>query len=297
MAVEIISSSVYPAELINSSIELASRAGNKCIEDSGIKKEKVGVLIHIGIYRDQNVVEPALSSLVQKNMLLNVDPVEKRHLNATFSFDLTNTELGFLYAAQASDGFVNTGKTDYVLTTASDVHPAQEAVEGYPFSHIGAATLFAKPDDTKKGFQHYFFKSASKGKPGYYAYAAIYEYGVEGRKSIIVNVDEDFESRSLAYAAEAVKEFSAAKKVNIADVKYVIASQFYKDFGKKLAKEIGLAENNAFETYDKYGNSHTSSLIAGYHTLKQSGSLSRGDKILFVSVGAGLSAGIGLYVV
>jgi 3-oxoacyl-[acyl-carrier-protein] synthase-3 len=296
MAVKIISSSVYPAEIIHSSIELAARAGNKCIDDSGVKKKNVGMLIHTGIYRDKNVVEPALACLIQKNMGLNTDPVNKNLSNRTFAFDLFNSELGFLYAAQTADGFINSGRADYVLITSSDVHPSQDVVPEYPFSHVGAAALLAKPDDTKTGFQHYYFKTATKGSPGYYGYAAIYEYGVEGRKSIIVNFDKDFENRSLDFAISAVKEFSEAKKVNIADVKFVITSQFYKDFGKKLAKEIGLGENNAIDIYDKYGNPHTSTLIAGYNFLKQSGFMLPGDKILFVGVGSGLMAGVGLYV-
>ncbi len=296
MAVKIISSSVYSADLIHSSIELASRAGDRCIDGSGVNKEKIGILIYTGIYRDKNVVEPAMACLIQKNMGMNTDPVEKCNGYRTFSFDLSNSALGFLYAAQAADGFVNSDKADYVLITSSDVHPAQDVVPGYPFSHIGAAAILAKADDKKTGFQHYYFKTANDGDPGYYSYGDIYKYGVEGRKSIVVNVDKDFGNRSLDFAVNTVKEFSKAKKVNIADVKFVITSQFYKDFGKRLAKEIGLGENNAVDIYDKYGNSHTSALIAGYNFLKQSGFMSPGDKILFVGVGSGLTAGVGLYV-
>ena len=296
MAVKIVSSSVYPADLIHSSIELASRAGDKCIDSSGINKEKIGILIYTGIYRDKNVVEPALACLIQKNIGINTDPVEKRHGYNTFAFDLYNTELGFLYAAQAADGFINSGRADYVLITSSDVHPSQDVVPGYPFSHIGAAALLAKPDDKETGFQHYFFKTANDGYQGYYSYIPIVGSGLKGRNSITVDIDKDFESRSLDFAIGAVKEFSDVKKVNIADVKFVITSQFCKDFGKRLAKEIGLGENNAVDTYDKYGNPHTSTLIAGYNFLKQSGFMLPGDKVLFVGVGSGLTAGVGLYV-
>jgi 3-oxoacyl-[acyl-carrier-protein] synthase-3 len=296
MSVGIISSSVYPVELISSSIELASRAGDRCIENSGVKKEKIGILIYVGISRDKNVVEPALSTIIQKNMNLNIDPVGGRNPHSTFAFDLFNTELGFLYAAQVADGFISTGKTEYVMITSSDVHPSQEKTKGYPFSHIGAAVLLARSEEKKKGFQHYFFKTAEGGNPGYSTYASIYKYGVEGRKSLEVNLDADFEARSLEFAIKAVNEFSEVKNVNLKDIKFVITSQFFKDFGKRVAKAIGLEEINAVDIFDKYGNPHTSTLQIGYHYLKHSGFMSPGDKILFVGIGAGLAAGVGLYV-
>ena len=54
----------------SSSIEIAAQALTECIEKSGIEKKDIGLLINIGLLRDKNIVEPAVSSLIQKKSTL-----------------------------------------------------------------------------------------------------------------------------------------------------------------------------------------------------------------------------------
>ena len=42
-------------------------ASRICIEESGIKKEDLGIVIHSGIYRDDFISEPAIAAILQEN--------------------------------------------------------------------------------------------------------------------------------------------------------------------------------------------------------------------------------------
>ena len=53
---------------IKSSIEHASLAGNRCIEQSGVSRLDIGLVINVGIYRDQNMFEPGMAALIQKEL-------------------------------------------------------------------------------------------------------------------------------------------------------------------------------------------------------------------------------------
>ena len=47
---------------------LADEAAKKCLEKAGHEPGEVGLLINVGIYRDKNLGEPALASMIQEDI-------------------------------------------------------------------------------------------------------------------------------------------------------------------------------------------------------------------------------------
>ena len=59
------------------SVELTVKAAKQCIASAGISMEDIGILINLGIYKEDNVGEPAMAALIQKQLRLNADPVKQ----------------------------------------------------------------------------------------------------------------------------------------------------------------------------------------------------------------------------
>ncbi|HQL00452.1 MAG TPA: 3-oxoacyl-[acyl-carrier-protein] synthase III C-terminal domain-containing protein, partial [Smithellaceae bacterium] len=74
-------------------------------------------------------------------------------------------------------------------------------------------------------------------------------------------------------------------------------SQHTEAFGRRILDQLDLEGAETVDLYSLCGNPHTSSLIAGYDYLSARGLLKPGDRVLFVSSGAGLSAACSLYTV
>ena len=69
-----------------------------------------------------------------------------------------------------------------------------------------------------------------------------------------------------------------------------------KDFSTKLREELGFPKDEEDNIYDIYGDSHTSSLIIGYHHAMEKGLLEKYESVLFINSGSGLSTGCAMYI-
>lgn len=282
---------------IHNSVELAAAAGRECILKSGIKQEDIDLLINIGVFRKDNIVEPALATIIQKKIGLNPDPVpDGKVTHMTFSFDLMKGRCGFLYAAQVAQALMNNKKIKNALIVSSDAHPSGEYHPEFPYTHAGAAALLSKTEKGR-GFQKFSFNSTTDSYNGAVVYVANDE-GIKARKAITVEEDKDYISRTREYALMTTRKYVQSESVNLKDVKFLITSHNEKNWEKDLSKSLGINDyKKSVNIYEKYGDTYTSALIFDFFHTIQNEKLNRKDKVLFVAAGAGLSSACCLYVV
>lgn len=84
--------------------EAATQAGEIALENSGIAREKIGVLINTSVCRDY--IEPSTASLVHGNLGLG---------SHALNFDVGNACLGFINGMQIAANMIELGQTDYAL--------------------------------------------------------------------------------------------------------------------------------------------------------------------------------------
>ena len=108
------------------SVNHAVRAAENCIKKAGIDIQDIDLLINTGIYKEENIAEPAMSALIQKKLGLSLDPGTDKTDKSTLSFDLFNGACGFLYAAQVADSFIRNHERKLVLIVSSEVHPSKK---------------------------------------------------------------------------------------------------------------------------------------------------------------------------
>ena len=126
------------------SVELTVQAAKACIASAGITMEDIGILINLGIYKEDNIGEQAMAALIQKQLRLNADPVKQSPAEkTTFCFDLLNGSCGFLNAIQVLEALMKNDQLNYAIIVSSDVHPSRDQVQDFPYAPYGAAVIVA----------------------------------------------------------------------------------------------------------------------------------------------------------
>ncbi len=279
-----------------SSVDLVAKAGLQCIADAGVNPEDIGLLINLGVYREENMVEPAIAALIQKKMKLNNDTVRDKFNKTTFSFDLLNGTCGFLNAIQIIHAILMNKRTQYAIIVGGDIHPSRKIKADFPYSSYGSAVLLELGNDNN-GFQNIMMKTSKNDDyPGVKGGFNMLNMGGLGRTLVKVEVDADYPEKLHDFAVGTIKEYAQSENIDLSGIKLIV-SEPSEGFCKKVAKTIGSDENSAVSIYDKYGNPHTSSLLIGYHLAVNNGSLKSGDKLLFTGASSGLTAACGLYII
>jgi 3-oxoacyl-[acyl-carrier-protein] synthase III len=295
----VIKSSSISVNGTHSAIELSVQAAVKCIEKSGIDRNAIDMLIYSGIYRDDNIAEPAIAPLIQKKLGLNPDPVLKGSLDSvTFSFDVNNGVCGFLSSVSVADAALKSGAARYVLIVSGDAHPSKRFNADFPFSNIGSAVLLAYSNEKEKGFKNFMFRTNGADDPGFTSRLEIADFGTTGREFTSIVADDDYHDKLHHFAVESVLEYINSKSVDPLNLDYLLTSQQYKGFGKNITAEIGLNRaTRVVDLHDEYGDPHTSALPLSFHHIASEGKLKDNDTILFFSAGSGLTSACALYVV
>lgn len=278
---------------LHDSVKHAVRAGSACVEAAGIDRNDIGLVINVGIYRNDNIVEPANASLIQNSLDINPTYVKGR---TSFSFDILNGACGFLNAAQVAGAILKTRDVKYALVVSSDVHPSRNKVVDFPYRNIGAAALLEWSDDPQQGFQEIIFRTSRNGLE---ALESIFDYSVPGaRRHLQFKRSERYHEHLVDFTAEAVTDFyeeHGAKHNLRSDDIIFVTSQPVKDFGFRVSETAGMHGKSVGCLYEKYGDPHSSALTIAYHEGRASGYIEPGDQVVFVGASAGLTVSVGLY--
>jgi 3-oxoacyl-[acyl-carrier-protein] synthase-3 len=278
---------------LHDSVEHAVRAGSACIDAAGIDRNDIGLLINVGVYRNDNIIEPANASLIQNGLDINPMYVKGRK---TFSFDILNGACGFLNAAQVAGAILETRDVKYALVLSSDVHPSRNKVVDFPYRNIGAAALLEWSDDPQQGFQEIVFRTSGNG---FEALESSFDYSVAGaRGHLLVKRSERYSEHLIDFAARTVtdyyEEYGAKHNLRLDDIIFV-TSQPVRDFGFRVGEMAGGHGKPVGCLHEKYGDPHSSALTIAFQEGRASGDIEPGDQVVFVGASAGLTVSVGLY--
>jgi 3-oxoacyl-[acyl-carrier-protein] synthase-3 len=284
-----------------SSMDLAVEAGNDCIQKSGIDKTDIEVLISIGVYRDNNIMEPAMASLIQQRLGINLDPVKHGTMKFTFCFDLYNGACGFVNAIQVADSIIQSGQAENVLIVSADAHPSKSRHDDFLFTPLGTAVLLIDSGDSEKGFTNYFINTSANGYKGFVSGTDLRKWkssSISAKQYVELKQDQGFHDALHELTKQSARDYIEEHSINLDTVKFLIVSQPEKGFAQRIHRTIGLGANtNIVDFYSKTGNPHTSSLPLGFHKLVESDALRENDHILFVAAGSGLTSAFAMYTV
>jgi 3-oxoacyl-[acyl-carrier-protein] synthase-3 len=295
MGAVICSTGISTDKQVKSSVQHAIIAGKACIEQVGIKAEDIDFIINTGIYRENNMLEPAIAMFIQKGLGINNDYVKNGNGKAAFGLDLMNGGIGALNAMRIADSLLQSGAIRYALILGGDSHPSSQTVAGFPYAAIGSALLLSKNTNPKLGFQHFSFRSMQHAQQGREGFLNVRGMGIEGRRTLSIESAHDYVPAARDLAVRLAKETLAASKVAPSQFK-VISSQLSASFSKDIADDLEIPSESAMHLFEKYGDIHSATFGLGYHQLQTSKQASAHSHVLFVGAAPGLDAGVIHYV-
>ncbi|MBC7659550.1 MAG: hypothetical protein H7249_07550 [Chitinophagaceae bacterium] len=295
MGAIILATGISTDKAVKSSVEHAVIAAKQCIAAAQIKAEDIALIINNGIYRERNIVEPAIALFIQKELGINPDFVKDNNGKDAFGLDLMNGGMGALNAMKVADSFLQSDSVRYVLIVGGDSHPSNNNPSDFPYTTAGSAMLLGKNVDPKCGFQGFAFKSEKFEGQGRLSYIEFKNVGSDGRNRITIKTAPGYAPAALKLAGATARSYIANHKLTPAKL-HLISSQLDSHFAKALAKDIGVSEASTVDLFGQYGDTHSATFGVGYHQLQKKGLTKPGTEILFVGAAAGLDSGVVHYV-
>lgn len=276
------------------SMKLAVSAAKGCLKKTGMGPEVLDVLINTGVYRDENIGEPALSSMIQHDIKANIGyPPEGD--TGTFSFDLHDSGCGVLTAMELIDGFITTETVRTGIAVTSDAEPFPGQTEGFDFVHSGGAVILV-PGSDHEGFVAFHSENFPQ-------YNDLFEARVvwketrpgKGKNVLILREEKAFMARCVDCAQIAVENFMERLGLDLKTVDLVIPSISPPGFAKKFRVRMGLRGSHVIDMSNEVGNVLTAGPIFGLERAMDKGRFQRARTTLFVTVGAGIAVSCALY--
>jgi 3-oxoacyl-[acyl-carrier-protein] synthase-3 len=270
----------------HSALRLAVAATRGALREAGSGPGEVDLLINAGLYHDRNLGEPALAPLIQEDAALNGgDPRPGRV--GTFSFDVANGGCGALTALQIASRFLESRTIRTAIVVASDADPARHLAPGFPFDPAAGA-LVCRWTESNHGLAPVRWHNRPENGASFRATIAL----EQGRNVLGIVQDPTFGERVGEVAGVVAREVLDAHALSEKDVDLVVASPALPAFTKVLGAELGIGEERILTATQAL---HTVAFVAALDQAVRTGRMWRGDTVLFVCGGAGLTAGAALY--
>lgn len=280
-------------------LALADEAAKTCLERAGCDAAEVELLINVGVFRDKNLGEPALASLIQEDIGANPGhPPGSGH--GTFSFDLANGGCGIINAWQLIDRFVRSGILQLGMIVASDADPAPGKTRGFSYLAAGGAMLL-KPGKEGEGFRAFHFESfpefeyMKEARVDWQPRRTPLPVGWGGQNLLSIKEAPGYLAACVECAEIALKNFLSREQLSLQDIDLVIASQDPPEFPDVLEQHLGLPGDHIARVGESFEGALTAALIAGIEAALRSGRFRKARRILFVTVSAGIAVGLCIY--
>jgi len=279
---------------------LADAAARSCFEIAGREPSHVDMLINAGIYREDNMGEPALAALIQEDIGANLgQPPLGGH--GTFSFDLLNGTCGVISAIQLESGLLRSGVIRLGAVVTSDVGSKLKDPGSAPFRPAGGAMLLAW-DDTKAGFTDF-------GTETFPEYQDLFVSGLvwqerhglrvpqheAGQNQLVINVQPGYQARLADCAEEAAHRFLRRLGMSIGDIDLLVPAPSPPGFPDDLRMRLGVPGDRVAYVAEDLAGAYTTGLIAALQAATRSGRLSEAGNTLMVAAGAGITVALAVY--
>jgi 3-oxoacyl-[acyl-carrier-protein] synthase III len=258
------------------------------------------MLINVGIYREDNMGEPALAALIQEDIgaSLGQPPLGGR---GTFSFDLLNGVCGVISAIQMESGLLRSGIIRLGAIVASDVAPDLENPRAARLRPTGGAMLLGW-DDSFAGFTDFSTETFPEYQELFVSGLVWRErHGhrgqrrVTGRHQMVVEEDPGYHARLADCAEEATRRFLRRLGMGLEEIDLLVPAPCAADFLDTLRLRLGVPGDRVAYIAEDLEGSYTAGPIAALQAAIRSGRLGEARNTLMLAAGAGITVSLALY--
>jgi 3-oxoacyl-[acyl-carrier-protein] synthase III len=266
--------------------DLSSEAGIKAIEMANLKAEEIDLIIVCTVTPD--MMYPSTAAIVQNNI---------GAVNAS-AFDLSAGCTGFIYGVTTAKQFIKAGFYKHVLVIGCDV---LSRVTDFTDRNTcilfgdGAGAVVVSRTEEEGIVDEYIKAEGSGGKhltlpAGGSRYPSSLETLEKRMHYTYMDGTEVFKFAVKAMP-EAVNNLLNRANCKIDEIDYLIPHQANIRIIESAAKRLGMPMNKIGMTIDKYGNMSSASIPVTLYDDFIEKKIKKGDKIVLVGFGAGLTYG------
>jgi 3-oxoacyl-[acyl-carrier-protein] synthase-3 len=267
--------------------DIATQAALKAMEAAGVTSEEIDLIIVATVTPD--MAFPSTACIIQNNIGAKNVP----------AFDLSAGCSGFLYGLAVARQFISTGVYDKILVigadTLSKITDWSDRNTCVLFGDgAGAAILGSIKEDSGILSTHL----GAKGEGGKFLTKPA---GGSRMPASVATVEDNLHyikmdgSEVFKFAVRAMGD--AAKKalelcdLNIDDIDYLVPHQANTRIISASAKRLKLPMDKVYVNLDKYGNMSAASIPVALDEAVRNGKIKKGDNVVLVGFGAGLTWG------
>jgi len=269
---------------------LAAEAAKIAIQNAGISAEDIEMIITSTVTPE--MVFPSTACFVQ-----NILGAKK-----AWAFDLSAACSGFVYGLSVAQQFVTSGKYDNVLVigaeTLSKITDYKDRKSCILFGD-GAGAAIIKRGDAKKGPKGIFYSTSGSDGSGW---TSLYcpAYGsrnpvsrpLADPNSVFMKINgREVYQLAVRKIIETVETCMKDCNISVNDIDLFIPHQMNARIIESVAKRLELADEKVFINIDKYGNTSAASIPIALDECMRQGRIKKGDVVLLVAFGGGLTWG------
>lgn len=266
--------------------DLAALAAIKAIENSGLTKDEIDLIIVATSTPDR--LAPSTAAIVQ----------DKIQAYNAVAFDISAVCSGFLFAMSVASQFIAAGVYDNVLIIGADTFSKitdwtkRDAV----FFGDGAGAAIVSNGNVNEGFLAFRLYTDGRGKWHFTIPAGGSEMPatletVKNRLHYFQMNGKAVYETGTAVLPKAINQVLVDTGLTIQDIDYLIPHQPSIAILKKTAEKIGLPWEKVQTNMDKYANTSGGTIPILLDEVNRSGKLKKGTIVLFAAVGSGWTYG------
>ncbi|MDP4092624.1 MAG: beta-ketoacyl-ACP synthase III [Bacillota bacterium] len=267
--------------------ELGVTAAQRAIEDAGISPEEIGLIIATTGSPDYHF--PSTACLIQGRIgAVNAGAID---MNAACS--------GFVYGITFAKQFISTNTYNYVLVVSceglSKIIDWEDRNTCVLFGDCAAAAVLGKADDGYGILSHYLGADGTPDNCYLMTSPCCYISEAEANKRKHENKQAIWMSGgsvmkfAIRIMDRAIRKVVDDAQLTLDDIKYVVPHQANIRIIEDAAKSLGIGNDKMFCNIRDYGNVSSATIPLALDKMSKNGLLSKGDNIVVVGFGSGLT--------
>ncbi len=275
-----------------STAQLATEAAKKAIAKAGLTPEQIELIIVATI--SPEMVFPSTACFVQQNL----------GAKKAWAFDLAAACSGFIYGISIAQQFIESGRIHNALIvgaeTLSKITNYKDRTSCILFGDgAGAIVIEGKPKEKGKTQSGIIYSTMYADGSSWQALNC-QAYGsrnpvnkpLDDPKKIFMEIrGREVYQQAVRRIVETVTECLEKCKITLDDVKMVVSHQMNARIIESAAKRLKLPDDKIFINIHEYGNTSAASVPLAFDQAIREGKIQRGDIVILVAFGAGLTWG------
>ncbi|PJI08507.1 MULTISPECIES: beta-ketoacyl-ACP synthase III [Clostridium] len=265
--------------------ELGAKAALRAIKDANIKPEDIDLIITATTSPD--TFTPSVSCLIQ-------DRIGAKNAAC---FDVSAACTGFIFALNTASQFIKTGEYKTVLVIGAEVLSKildwKDRNTCVLFGDGAGAAIIRKSDN--EGIVKAYLGSDGTGREFLYCHASNVDnpFAANAEKinsKISMNGKEVFKF-AVKVMVKSVRKILEDCSLKAEDIDYIVPHQANIRIIDFAAKKLNLSKEKFFTNLQNYGNTSGASIPIALDEMNKKGILKKGNKIVLVGFGGGLTWG------